>query len=123
MNISKIARIAALPLAGLAVLAVSVPSDAASTGTFAVVSESHTAQGSGDDIATLVVKNTGTGTITNITRTCTNQSWHVYGNPPTSIAPGAQATFLCQAGGSGSYIVNMTLTGTNASNSPFSVSF
>ncbi len=92
-------------------------------GTFAFVSGTHSALGSAGDNASATIKNTGTAAITNITYTCTGQSFHTYGNPPTSIAAGAQAVYVCQAAGSGAYSVTLSISGTGASNSPFTQSF
>ena len=99
-------------------------------GTFSFVSGTHTARDSGGDIATTVIKNTGPGPITNIVYSCAANSssagsWHQYSNPPapSALAAGATGTFVCQAAASGMFSVYVTLTGTNASNSPMSVSY
>lgn len=93
------------------------------TGTFTYVSSSHTAPGSGGDVASLVVQNTGTGAITGITYTCVGGGgFHTYGSSSASIAAGAQATYQCREEGGGAYTVAVTLTG-YATNSPFAKTF
>jgi YD repeat-containing protein len=99
--------------------AAEVTTTATTAGTFQFVSGSHTAPGNSGDIATATIKNSGTGTITGISYSCGGGSWHNYGSPPTSLAVGASGSFTCQAAASGSYTVTFTLSGTNASNSPF----
>lgn len=85
----------------------------------AKVSAKHTSLGSGGDIATVTVKNTGTGTITNIGINCTTYSWHSYNSGgtvnsgPGSLTPGQTASYTCQAGGSGSYSGQFYFSGTN----------
>ena len=88
-------------------------------GSFYFVSGQHMGPvGSLGEIATAVIKNTGTVTITGISYSCSAGSWVDYGGP-TSLAPGDTAGFSCQATGY-SYAVVFTLSGTNAINSPFS---
>ena len=103
-----------------------------SVGTLSFVSGTHSALDSGGDIATLKIRNTGIGTITGITYTCGASataagSWYKYNTsstlPPTSLAPGAVGTFQCVAAASGMFNVYINLTGTNATNSPYAVSF
>ena len=89
-------------------------------GTFQYVSITRTAAGNSGDIASITVKNVGTGTIAGLASTCSGQSFHSIGTLPAVVAPGATVTVQCQAAGSGSYAAPaVTLTGTNASNSPF----
>lgn len=89
-------------------------------GTLQYAGISRTAVGSSGDTATITLKNTGTGTITNVTRTCSGQSWHVFGTLPAYILPGATATIQCQAGGSGTYgAPTVSVTAFNANNTPF----
>jgi hypothetical protein len=87
-------------------------------GTFQWVSGQHSGPiGSQGDIATAFIKNTGGGTITGISYSCSGGSWIDYVGP-SSLAPGVTAGFECQSTGH-SYSVVFTLSGTNASNSPF----
>lgn len=96
---------------------------AVATGTFTYVSGAHTSKGSPQDVVSLVVKNSGLGGITGITYTCVGGAgFHTYGSSSTSIAAGAQATYQCRSEASGGYSVTITLSGTNASNSPFATS-
>jgi YD repeat-containing protein len=92
-------------------------------GTFLFVSGTHTAAGSSNDIATATIKNSGTSTITAISWTCPAGSFHTYGSGATSIAAGASTTYQCQAAASGSYTATIVLTGTGATNSPYSASW
>jgi YD repeat-containing protein len=92
---------------------------ASSLGTFQYISGTHTQLGNTGDIATATINNSGNGTITGISYSCSGGSWYNYGSPPTSLAAGASGSFTCQAAASGSYTVTFTLSGTNASNSPF----
>ena len=90
-------------------------------GTFQYVSMTRTAPGASGDTASITIKNVGTNTITSISRTCSGQSWHVWANPVTTLAAGQSAVFQCQTAASGSYPAPVfTITGTGASNSPFS---
>jgi YD repeat-containing protein len=92
-------------------------------GTFQFVSGTHTAPGASNDIATATIKNSGNATITSIVRTCSNGSFHNYGTPPTTLAAGATGTFQCQSAASGVNTATITLTGTGASDSPFTVTW
>jgi chitinase len=94
----------------------------AAVGTFQYISGTQTNPGATGDIATATIKNSGTGTITGISYSCSGGSWHIYTipPPPTSLAPGVSGSFTCQTAASGTYTVTFTLSGTNASNSPFS---
>jgi YD repeat-containing protein len=89
-------------------------------GTFLFVSGHHGARGSMGDPAVATVKNSGTGTITAISYSCSGGSWYKSGTSPTSLAPGASGTFTCQASMTGQQTVIFTFVGTGASNSPFS---
>jgi serine protease len=88
-------------------------------GKFAYVSMSRTSPGSSGDIATILIRNAGSKTITGVGYNCSSLSWHGYGNAPSSISPGATVSFQCQAAASGAYAPPVfTVTGT-ASNSPY----
>jgi YD repeat-containing protein len=89
------------------------------TGAFQFVSGTHTAQGSMGDIATATIRNSGTAAITAIGRVCNGGSFAPHGTPPSSIAPGATGQFQCRAMASGSYSVQITLSGTAAAMSPW----
>ena len=70
----------------------------------------------------------GTRVITGISYTCgmsatAQGSWYVYNGGPTSLAPGATGAYRCIEEGGGMFSVYVKLTGTNATNSPFAVSF
>ena len=83
---------------------------------------------SSGNIATATIKNTGAGTITGISYTCgmsasAQGSWYVYNGGPASLAPGATGTYKCIEEGGGMFSVYIKLTATNATNSPFAVSF
>jgi YD repeat-containing protein len=91
-------------------------------GTFQFVSGTHTSPGGTGDIVTATIKNTGTGTITAISYSCSGGSWYKIGSPPTSLASGASSSYQCEAAASGSYTVTFSFTGTGASNSPFTPS-
>lgn len=89
-------------------------------GTLQYVGISRTAPGNSNDVATITLKNVGTGTITSIARTCSGQSWHVWGSMPAYIVPGGTATIQCQAAASGTYAApTVSVTSFNTSNSPF----
>jgi YD repeat-containing protein len=94
-----------------------------SIGTFLFVSGSHTAAGSSNDIATATIKNTGNGSITGISCTCSSYSFHNYGTCTVTLAPAASANYQCQSAASGGYTATIQLTGAGASNSPFSVTW
>lgn len=88
-------------------------------GYFQWVSGQHSGPiGSPGDIATAFIKNTGTETITGISYSCSCGSWIDYGGP-SSLAPGVTAGFSCQSQ-SYNYCVVFNLSGTSATNSPFS---
>jgi hypothetical protein len=105
----------------------SSPSSAASAtttalqGTFLFVSGWHSAPGRMGDVAIGTIKNSGAGTITGITYSCSTY-WHPVGTSPTSLAPGASGTFECQVSMLG-YGLTLTVVGTNATNSPLRASF
>jgi hypothetical protein len=88
------------------------------TGTFSFVSGVHVALGAPYDRAIATVRNTGAATITGITVSCVNQ-WGLDSPQPTSIAPGATATFTCRAFAAGLGATSLSLTSSSASNSPF----
>jgi hypothetical protein len=88
------------------------------TGAVSKVSSKHTSLGSGGDVATIVFKNSGTGTITGFGISCHTYSWHNYnqgstGNGTANLAPGQQVTITCQAAASGSYSGSLQVTGGN----------
>jgi hypothetical protein len=90
------------------------------SGTFQYVSGTHTMPDNTGDVVTATIKNSGAVTITAISYTCSGGSWYNTGSPPTSLAAGASGSYQCEAAASGSYTVTFTLSGTSASNSPFS---
>jgi YD repeat-containing protein len=96
-----------------------VTTQSVTPGTFQYVSGTHTNAGNTGDVATATIKNSGSTTITGITYSCSGGSWYKSGSPPTSLAAGVSGAFACTAAASGSYTVTFSLTGTNASNSPF----
>jgi YD repeat-containing protein len=104
-------------------VAASATTQGSAVGTFQFVSGTHSGLGGSNDIATATIKNSGSATISNIQRTCSNGSFHTYGTPPTTLAAGATGSFQCQAAASGSYTATITMTGTGASNSPVSFSW
>lgn len=94
------------------------------SGTFAFVSGTHTAPGTIGDIATATIRNSGNAAITSITFSCTSGAYHNASSPVASLAAGATATFACQSHANPySPTTGITLSGTGASNSPFTVSF
>jgi YD repeat-containing protein len=99
--------------------AVHVTTTTSTPGTFQFISGSHTSAGGAGDVVTATIKNSGTGTISGITYSCSGGSWYDSGSPPVSLAPGASGAFTCQAAGSGSYTATFTFNGANASNNPF----
>jgi YD repeat-containing protein len=88
-------------------------------GTFQFVSGVHVAPGSMGSPAIATVKNSGTATITAISYSCSGGYWYKSGTSPTSLAPGASGTFVCQASMPGQGTIVFTFVGTGASNSPF----
>ncbi len=96
-----------------------------SGGIFLFVSGTHTAPGQVGDVATATIKNNGTGTVTSISFSCTSGNYHIASTSVTSLAPGASTTFSCQAHQAipGVTTTGMAMSGTNASNSPYTVTF
>ena len=88
-------------------------------GTFTFVSDTHQNRGFAYDIAGITIKNTGNGTITGISRTCSGSSWVNFGTVTTSLAPGASATYSCEAEANYSDYASISITGVGASNSPY----
>jgi hypothetical protein len=90
-------------------------------GLFERVSNTRTTPGASGDMVTVTMRNAGTQTITSIAHSCTGGSFHVWGNGPTSLAPGQSGTYQCRAAASGSYAWPIfNISGSGASNSPFS---
>jgi hypothetical protein len=87
-------------------------------GTFSYVSGLHDNRGMYGDHAVATIKNVGTGTITAITFICTIGPF-VPASGPTSLAPGASGTYVCTATAAGGYTAILKLTGSNATNSPY----
>lgn len=91
------------------------------SGTFLKISTSHTSKGLAGDIATVGIKNTGLGTIYDISYSCSAFGWAKYGSSSSSLAPGAQASYQCRAAGAGLNTISFTFSGTSTTNSPYVV--
>ncbi|MDY0743358.1 choice-of-anchor D domain-containing protein [Paucibacter sp. R3-3] len=93
-------------------------------GTFAYANSSHNNFGNGGDVVTFTIRNAGGGNLLNVAvASCVGQSFHPYGVGPSTIAAGATAQYYCQANAAGSTgPVTLTMSGTNASNSTYTVS-
>jgi hypothetical protein len=85
------------------------------TGVFSISPGSHSSRGSSGDTITFYVSNAGSGTITNISASCSGGSFYMYGNGISSLAPGQSGSWTCKAAASGWYnAVTLTISGTNA---------
>lgn len=97
------------------------PPPPAGTGQFALVSRTRTTPGSSGDMVTVTIRNAGTQLISGIVHGCSGGSFHVWGNGPTTLAAGQSGTYQCRAAASGYYAwPTFTVSGSGASNSPFS---
>ena len=89
-------------------------------GTFTYVSNAGSYHTGSSSTLTVNLKNTGTGSITGISFTCSGSFRP--GGATATLAPGAQAAYQCNSSSS-STAVTFTFMGTNATNSPFQYSF
>jgi YD repeat-containing protein len=97
----------------------SATTQAPPVGTFSLVSATHSNYGFSGDVASATVKNSGTGTITNISpiQSCGSAYLLSGGGAPSSLAPGASFTISCVSYSATYALAAITATGTNASNS------